>query len=228
MIKNRFGDHRIWYSHSSNHEGREASIPSYEHLRDVAMKAHYFILSPDLLPGLAYTRIRELLGERGGIRFYRNGFRVVPYGDPDDDWLQLDEIYSKRSQTLAPIGNRNFFGIIEIDDPDGVDFEERTSREGLIDSPAFEELKALLSSVLVTAVNAIAADRGRIGGARERRSRPLDGAGGAQRARAKVQRLMESASYPDKGGLEEYRRGFGEKLKPKQKYLSRKSKWSAS
>ena len=73
----------------------------------------------------------------------------------------------------------------------------------MIDSPAFEELKALLSSVLVTAVNAIAADRGRIGGARERRSRPLDGAGGAQRARAKVQRLMESASYPDKGGLEE-------------------------
>ena len=67
MIKNRFGDHRIWTP--IHHEGREASIPYYEHLRDVAMKAHYFILSPDLLPGLAYTRIRELLGERGGIRF---------------------------------------------------------------------------------------------------------------------------------------------------------------
>jgi len=32
-----------------------------------------------------------VLGNEGGVRLYRNGFRVIPYGDPGDDWLRLDE-----------------------------------------------------------------------------------------------------------------------------------------
>ena len=62
---------------------------------------------------------------------------------------------------LAPIANRNFFGVVELDDADGNQFEEHTSREGLIESPAFLELKELASSVLVTAGTQMAEDRGR-------------------------------------------------------------------
>jgi signal transduction histidine kinase len=159
VSKNLFGPIRDWAP--IHHEHRNAvRPPPYDHLKNAAMKAYYAVLDPSLLPSLVYTRVRDILSDEGGIRLYRNGFRVIPYGNPDDDWLRLDEAYVKRS-ALAPIANRNFFGVIELEDVDGNLFEEHTSREGLIESPAFLELKDLTSSVLVTAGTQIAEDRGR-------------------------------------------------------------------
>ena len=43
----------------------------------------------------------------------------------------------------------------------GKEFEEPTSREGLIETPAFEELRGLASSVLITAAQRIAEQRNR-------------------------------------------------------------------
>ena len=159
IAKNRFGSERDWTP--IHHEHRDSrNPPRYTHLKNAWMKAYYAIIDPGLLPSLVYSRLRDVLVDEGGVRLYRNGFRVVPYGEPNDDWLQLDESYAKRS-TLAPHGNRNFFGVIEIQDSKGERFEEHTSREGLIETPAFFELKMLASSVLITAATYIAEDRGR-------------------------------------------------------------------
>lgn len=173
ISQNSFGPDRGWSR--IHHEHRDASDPpNYVVLRDVAMKAHYFILLPELLPTLVYTRIRDTLRAEGGIRLYRNGFRVIPYGEPENDWLQLDKIYAQRGAVLAPIANRNFFGIIEVYDPEGEQFEEHTSREGLIEKEAFLELTELATVVIVTAVNRIAEDRGRkqsAGGSTQRKAK---------------------------------------------------------
>jgi len=160
LSQNRFGPDRGWARiHHSYRDSNEP--PPYARLRDVAMKAHYFILSPDLLPSLVFSRVRDALRDEGGIRLYRNGFRVVPYGEPGNDWLHLDQIYAQRGMVLAPIANRNFFGVIEVHDPEGEQFEEHTSREGLIETEAFRELTDLATAVLITAVNRIQEDRGR-------------------------------------------------------------------
>src|ERR1700733_31803 len=132
LTQNRFGPDRGWSR--IHHEHRDGSSPpAYGLLRDIAMKAHYFILAPELLPSLVFSRVRDALREEGGIRLYRNGFRVVPYGEPGNDWLRLDQIYGQRGAVLAPVANRNFFGVIEVYDPEGQQFEEHTSREGLIE-----------------------------------------------------------------------------------------------
>jgi len=39
------------------------------------------ILATELLPILAYTHVRDVLADKEGVWVYRNGFRVVPYGD---------------------------------------------------------------------------------------------------------------------------------------------------
>ncbi|WP_422056487.1 sensor histidine kinase [Sphingomonas sp.] len=160
LSQNRFGPDRGWSRIHHDHRD-SADPPPYASLRDVAMKTHYFILAPDLLPSLIYSRVRDALREEGGVRLYRNGFRVVPYGEPGNDWLRLDQIYSQRGVVLAPIANRNFFGVIEVQDPEGRQFEEHTSREGLIETNSFRELTGLATAVLVTAVNRISEDRGR-------------------------------------------------------------------
>jgi signal transduction histidine kinase len=159
ISKNRFAPTTDWTLINAN-TPEAKDPPPYKHLRDAWMRTHYVILAPELLPSLVYTRVRDELSAYGGIRLYRNGFRVVPYGDPGDDWLSLDELYAKRT-FLAPISNRNFFGVVEVRDPQGVMFEEHTSREGLLQTQAFVELRDLAHSVLVTAVGSISDARGK-------------------------------------------------------------------
>lgn len=181
ISRNKFGPDRPWSP--IHHDHRDAKTPpNYNYLKQVWMKAYYFILLPSELPSLVYTRLRDVLSEEGGIRLYRNGFRVVPYGDPGNDWLRLDEAYSRRA-ILTPIANRNFFGVIDVQDPEGITFEEHTSREGLIETAAFTELKQLASSVLTTATIKIAEDRGR----------KTRAGGSAQRATDWITKLNDAA-----------------------------------
>lgn len=189
ITSNRAGADRDWLTF--HHEKNPSK--HYSYMRSVQMRAYYFILSPETLPSLVYSRIRTLLGEHGGIRLYRNGFRVAPYGDFEDDWLGLDNLYARRSATLAPVANRNFFGVVEVDDPNGTRFEERTSREGLVDTPEFEELREFLPAVLISAVNTIASDRDRIGSATSRTAKGRPSAGNyVDRGRERLSNLIKN------------------------------------
>jgi signal transduction histidine kinase len=159
VASNKFGSETGWSA--VNHDYRDdKDPPPYANLRNAWMKAYYAILDPLEFSSLIFPRLREALVREGGIKLYRNDFRVVPYGDPDNDWLSLDAAYTRRSH-LFPIANRNWFGVIEVQDPEGRNFEEHTSREGLIETAAFAELKGLASSVLISAANMIAEQRGR-------------------------------------------------------------------
>jgi signal transduction histidine kinase len=131
----------------------------FEELKNVSLKAYYFIYNLGLIPKQSETIIREKAKEQGGIRLYRNGFRVLPYGELQDDWLGLDT--SVRKRTVLPVhGNNNFFGIIEVNDDYGEQFEETSSREGLLKNNSFEELTDFGYKVLTDAVLKIASIRG--------------------------------------------------------------------
>jgi signal transduction histidine kinase/anti-sigma regulatory factor (Ser/Thr protein kinase) len=128
--------------------------------RGVRLKTYYYILRPGYFPPTTLRTVQSYLAVRGGIRLFRNGFRVRPYGQVGDDWLGLDRISSQRTRTLAPIRNRNFLGSVSIDDNSGL-FEETSSREGLIGSEVVSELTAAMSSAILTAVREIDAERSR-------------------------------------------------------------------
>ena len=53
---------------------------------------------------------RAWFGRSSGIRVYMEGFRVLPYGEPKDDWLSLDREYSQRSKALTYLENMDFAG----------------------------------------------------------------------------------------------------------------------
>ena len=123
-----------------------------DEVRNVRFKAFYF--SPKAvshIPKLLASTVTENLRESGGIRLYRNGFRVLPYGEKYDDWLRLD-FHSKVRTILPPIGNQNFFGVVEIS-PDTIGyFEEVASREGLLETNSFIELREFVSSSILSAI----------------------------------------------------------------------------
>lgn len=132
---------------------------TYQHLKNVEFKAYYFIVS-ELSSGSTKTLISGLLREQGGIRIYRNGFRVLPYGEPYDDWLSLQKSSALR-EILPPHHNTNFFGFVEILDPNNSLFNETSSREGLIENEAFKELQDFVYSALTRSVLDIAQSRGK-------------------------------------------------------------------
>ena len=183
ISRNRFDDPFDWQRVFEDEPNKKVSSCTY--LKNVWMKAYYVVLDPALLPSLVFARVRDELTNRGGIRLYRNGFRVVPYGDPDNDWLRLDETYVKRS-VLVPAANRNFFGVVEVKDVDGIFFEEHTSREGLIETAAFIELKEIVSTVLITAATRIGAGRGRKTKAGNKSRQPTDSRENLERLKAAV------------------------------------------
>lgn len=131
----------------------------YDLLSGVKFKAYYFIYGQGLIPSLSEGYIREISKEQGGIRLYRNGFRVLPYGEPNNDWIGLDESVRRRS-ILPTHTNLNFFGFVEING-ENINFQELSSREGLFYNDAYKQLVDFLFKAITSAVIRIAEARGR-------------------------------------------------------------------
>lgn len=134
----------------------------YKYLRNINLRAYYFVYESSYLSPQIKSFINEKAKEQGGIRLYRNGFRVLPYGETHqevpNDWLGLDA--SVRRRTVLPVhANINFFGFIEIDGQDDT-FEELSSREGLLENDAFKELTDFGYKILTDAVTKIGSERG--------------------------------------------------------------------
>lgn len=131
----------------------DMSVP-FSELRKVRFKAYYYIYNADFIPKMHETSIKKLSRISGGVRLYRNGFRVLPYGEPKNDWLRLDA--SVRQRSILPIhGNHNFFGFVELTDNEKK-FNETSSREGLIDNEALMQLQNFVYRTLITGVIKIA------------------------------------------------------------------------
>lgn len=135
----------------------ELSYSSYPLLAGVRFKVYYFI--QDELPAGTRNMVREILQRQGGVRVYRNGFRVLPYGEVYDDWLGLQRSSALR-ELLPPHHNTNFLGFVEISDVTGEIFEETASREGLLENDAFLQLQDFVHRGLMAGVIRLARARG--------------------------------------------------------------------
>jgi signal transduction histidine kinase len=129
----------------------------YKKLSDVYFKIHYFIYNrPQYYRGkisnIDLKKIQDLSQTASGVRLYRNGFRVLPYGEITDDWTRVDRRWTSESgKTNVPLSNKSLFGFVEIADTEGKMFEETSSREGLIENEAFKQLSDFINKSLVKA-----------------------------------------------------------------------------
>ena len=143
-------------------EGQDNSHP-FLLTGQVDLESRYFIFESSLLSGMTQAQAAQMGREFGGIRIYRNGFRVQPYGESSDDWLGL-AFDTGRRNLIIPANNSNFFGHVELSAEDNPLFEETSSREGLIENEAFLELRTFTRWALEWAAL-------RIAGARQRKKR---------------------------------------------------------
>lgn len=88
-------------------------------------------------------RVREY----GNIRLYRDNFRVYPYGEAKNDWLDID-----RRQTQGRMrffGTRDLIGYVQISKENNQKLRPLTNRQGLEETEAFEQLRKFVVDVCI-------------------------------------------------------------------------------
>jgi signal transduction histidine kinase len=92
--------------------------------------------------GIDIGDFRTTVDPHTGVRVYRDGFRVWPYGERGDDWLGLD---LRRVQAPPQRLSRNqIIGLVEISSTTNPVLQDKTDREGLIENKAFQDFGALV------------------------------------------------------------------------------------
>lgn len=78
-----------------------------------------------------------------GVKIYRDGFRILPFGDPDNDWLELNA--KRTSSPEHRIGTQNVIGIVYITRDDNPGLQDVLSRENMYDTIEFAALKSFVN-----------------------------------------------------------------------------------
>jgi len=100
---------------------------------------------------------RDWLDKFGGIKLFRDNFRVRPYGETKDvafDWLGLGNRKTQSPNGVAKkeggyrVEPENVAGAIKISRLTNVNFEDKSSREGLQENKTFQIFKALIASII--------------------------------------------------------------------------------
>jgi hypothetical protein len=98
------------------------------------------------LYGSTLKDIRGMLDRVSGVNIYRDGFRVLPYGEPRNDWLRLD-LRRVQNPTLR-LSNNQIMGYVLISADDNPLLRDQSNREGMIEEPALDDLRALVTRAL--------------------------------------------------------------------------------
>lgn len=118
------------------------------HCGPFSFSFYVFDFSTDARGPLQLDREDKDLIKKHRIYLYRDGIRVYPYGDPDDDWLLIDV---RRGTVKASefLSNDQVVGFVNISQLENPMLRDKTSREGLVDTgQAVDDFRSLLQTFL--------------------------------------------------------------------------------
>ncbi|MEV7389315.1 ATP-binding protein [Streptomyces sp. NPDC091215] len=95
---------------------------------------------------LSTKQFRDLLDQRAGVSVYRDGFRVLPFGERGDDWLTLDA--RRVNNPRMRLSNSQIIGTVSISADENPDLRDQTNREGLLQGPAYDGLRDVVTQVI--------------------------------------------------------------------------------
>ncbi len=90
--------------------------------------------------------VRELQRKWAGILLFRDGYRVFPYGDDEDDWLGLDRRALGRPGYV--LNKAQFVGHVQISRMQNPGLVDQTNREGLRATPEQRTFVSVLQHVV--------------------------------------------------------------------------------
>lgn len=115
--------------------------------------------------GPAKDPVADFTRRVAGVRVYMEGFRVLPYGGPGDDWLDLDRDYARRirmleippelgagdpdeSESFKILSNQSYYGAIFLTSDHSEGLEMVVSREGFLPNESFWTMRSIVRSAI--------------------------------------------------------------------------------
>lgn len=113
----------------------------------------------DIVKPVSASKRRKILSNYSGIKLYRDGFKVRPYGEEDGpsfDWLSLNVRVQKSPAAVShPTGSwrvrsNQIIGEVRISKDDNPNLSDMANREGLASNDAFAIFKTIIEKVIET------------------------------------------------------------------------------
>ena len=113
-----------------------------------SLRLYAWDLSPqDIKAVFGDTAIyREMIKPNTGVKVFRDEFRVLPYGNTDNDWLSMDIERVRRFELR--LSRNQVIGAIEVSSETNPRLLDKTDREGLIDNDEFRDFRSLVKSAI--------------------------------------------------------------------------------
>jgi signal transduction histidine kinase len=95
-----------------------------------------------------YNRISAKCDKYGGIYIYKDNIRILPYGDSDYDFIDIEKNRTK-SASFYFFSYRRMFGAINISKSNNSELKEKAGREGFIENKAYRQMREILKNFFV-------------------------------------------------------------------------------
>jgi hypothetical protein len=104
---------------------------------NILLELYSYDLDPATLRNYTYDSktLKNVLKQHYGIKVFKNDMRVFNYGEPGNDWLELD---IKRIQNKEWFSNNQNIGFIYLDSENSTSLVEKTNREGFIENDVYK------------------------------------------------------------------------------------------
>ena len=99
-------------------------------------------------PGV-WADIDAKLSRYGGLKVYRDGLRIMPYGRANNDFFEIEQRRSKNAGN-AHYSLRNMIGSISLDGEENKNLRDKAGREGFIENKASKAFRDVVSHLLET------------------------------------------------------------------------------
>jgi len=93
-----------------------------------------------------WTRLGSKLDRIGGLYIYRDGIRILPYGNSDYDWLNIERRRTNSAQDWF-FSYRRLFGDVDLTHERNPNLVEKAGREGFRQNKAYRQLVTLMEEL---------------------------------------------------------------------------------
>lgn len=115
-------------------------------------------LKDSKLPHDTWKDITNKTEKIGGLYVYRDGIRILPYGDVDYDFLHIEKRRNKRFSSF--FSYRRMMGYVELSKEYNRTLQEKAGREGFIENTAYRQFKKILENLFIQLAQDIFNDGG--------------------------------------------------------------------
>lgn len=95
-----------------------------------------------------WSSLVQKMNAYGGLYIYRDGIRILPYGNTDYDWIDIEKNRTKKASYYF-FSFRRMFGVITISREKNANLVEKAGREGFRENEAYRQFRAILKNFFV-------------------------------------------------------------------------------